>query len=48
MKTIEKMMLGMGMGFMLGAGIMMTSTGSMLRRDVKHKANVVKRMMKNM
>lgn len=48
MKTLEKMAIGMGMGFMLGAGLMMTSTGVSLRRDVKHKANVMKRMMKNM
>lgn len=48
MKTLEKLALGMGVGFMLGAGVMMTSTGNMLRRDVKRKANVVKHMMKNM
>ena len=48
MKTLEKLALGMGMGFMLGAGVMMTSTGSMLRRDVKHKATAVKRMLKSM
>lgn len=48
MKTIGSMVIGSAVGFMLGAGMMMTPAGSMLGRDVKRKTGMVKRMMKHM
>ncbi len=47
-----KFMIGSAVGFMLGAGLgagmLMSPAGNQIKRGMKHKANMVKRMMKNM
>lgn len=49
---MNKFVLGGAMGFMLGAGIgagmLMTPGGNQMKRDMKHKANAVKKMVRNM
>lgn len=46
-----KFVMGSAVGFMLGAGLgagmLMSPAGNQLKRDMKHKANMVKRMMKH-
>lgn len=46
-----KFVIGSAVGFMLGAGLgagmLMSPAGNKMKRDMKHKANMVKRMMKN-
>jgi len=45
---MTKFAVGSAMGFMLGAGLMMTPSGRMLRRDMRHKAAMVKRWLRTM
>ena len=40
--------VGSAMGFMLGAGLMMTPSGRMLRRDIRHKMGQVKKWLRTM
>lgn len=41
-----KFMIGSAMGMLVGAGLMLTPASNQLRRDMKHKMNSMKRMMK--
>lgn len=45
---MNKLMLGAAMGFMAGAGLMMTAAGRTIRKDVRMGMNKAKRMMKEM
>lgn len=45
---MNKMMIGAMMGFMAGAGLMMTATGRALRKDVQQGVSKAKQMMKDM
>lgn len=45
---MTKFAFGSAMGFMLGAGLMMSPSGRMLRRDVRHKMSMVKRWLRAM
>lgn len=45
---MNKLMIGTAMGFMAGVGLMMSSTGRMIRRDVQKGMYKAKQMMKDM
>lgn len=45
---MNRMMIGAAMGFMAGAGLMMTATGRALRKDVQQGMCKAKQMMKDM
>lgn len=45
---MNKWMMGMALGFMAGAGLMMTSTGKALRKDVQQGVCKAKQMMQEM
>lgn len=45
---MTKFTIGGAMGFMLGAGLMMSSAGRTLRRDMKRKACMMRRWMRTM
>lgn len=45
---MSKMMIGAAMGFMAGAGLMMTATGKALRKEVQQGVCKAKQMMKDM
>ena len=44
---MSKMMMGTVVGFMAGAGLMMTATGRALRKDVQQGMQKAKAMMKD-
>ena len=43
-----RMMLGGAIGMAMGVGMMMSSAGRSIRRDVHHGMNAVRRWMRNM
>ena len=43
---MKKFILGSAMGMLVGAGLMMPPASKELRRDMKHKMNAMKRIMK--
>ena len=45
---MNKLMIGAAMGFMAGAGLMMTATGRALRKDVQQGMQKAKTIMKDM
>lgn len=45
---MTKWMMGMALGFVAGAGLMMTSTGKALRKDVQQGVCKAKQMMQDM
>lgn len=45
---MNKLMIGAAMGFMAGAGLMMTATGRAIRKDVQQGMQKAKAMMKDM
>ena len=44
---MSKFAMGSAMGFMLGAGLMMSSASGRIRRKVKHEAYKMKRWLRN-
>lgn len=45
---MNKLMIGSAVGFVMGVGLMMTSAGSMLRKDVRKGMGMARQMMKTM
>ena len=45
---MNKLMIGTAMGFMAGVGLMMSSAGRMIRKDVQMGMSKAKQMMKSM
>ncbi len=45
---MNKLMIGTAMGFMAGVGLMMSSAGRMIRKDVNKGMCKAKQMMKSM
>ena len=45
---MSRFAMGSAMGFMLGAGLMMTSSGRELRREMRHMAGKMRRWIRTM
>jgi len=45
---MNKLMIGTAMGFMAGVGLMMTSAGKMIRKDMQMGVNKARELMKDM